>query len=106
MTAGAGLLHKELHGPAFARRGGRFEVLQLWVNLPARLKMTAPQYQGLVAADFPTVSLADEAGSLRVVAGEFGNAKGPPRTFTPNRVFDLELRGRKNPPPPPGGGRG
>jgi quercetin 2,3-dioxygenase len=96
MTAGSGLLHKEFHGPAFTRRGGRFEVLQLWVNLPAKLKMTAPQYQGLVAADFPTVNLADEAGSVRVIAGEFGNAKGPASTFTPIRLFDVKLRAGKS----------
>jgi len=96
MTAGSGLLHKEFHGPAFTRRGGRFEVLQLWVNLPARLKMTAPQYQGLVAADFPTANLADDAGSVRVIAGEFEDTKGPARTFTPIRLFDLKLRAGKN----------
>lgn len=100
MTAGSGLLHKEFHGPEFTRRGGRFEVLQLWVNLPAKLKMTAPQYQGLVAADFPTVDLADEAGSVRVIAGEFEDAefhvKGPARTFTPIRLFDLKLRAGKS----------
>jgi redox-sensitive bicupin YhaK (pirin superfamily) len=96
MTAGSGLLHKEFHGPAFTRRGGRFEVLQLWVNLPAKSKMTAPQYQGLVAADFPTVNLADEAGSVRVIAGEFQDSKGPARTFTPIKLFDLRLRAGKS----------
>jgi redox-sensitive bicupin YhaK (pirin superfamily) len=96
MTAGSGLLHKEFHGPAFTRRGGRFEVLQLWVNLPAKLKMTAPQYQGLVAADFPTIKLADEAGSVRVIAGDFEDAKGPARTFTPIKLFDLKLRAGKS----------
>jgi redox-sensitive bicupin YhaK (pirin superfamily) len=96
MTAGSGLLHKEFHGPAFTRRGGRFEVLQLWVNLPAKSKMTAPQYQGLVAADFPTVNLAEEAGSVRVIAGEFEESKGPARTFTPIKLFDLRLRAGKS----------
>jgi redox-sensitive bicupin YhaK (pirin superfamily) len=96
MTAGSGLLHKEFHGPAFTSRGGRFEVLQLWVNLPAKLKMTAPQYQGLVAADFATVSLDDEAGSVRVIAGDFEGTKGPARTFTPIRLFDLRLRAGKS----------
>jgi quercetin 2,3-dioxygenase len=96
MTAGSGLLHKEFHGPELTRRGGRFEVLQLWVNLPAKSKMTAPQYQGLVAADFPTVSLPGEAGSVRVIAGEFEGTKGPARTFTPIKLFDLRLRAGKS----------
>jgi redox-sensitive bicupin YhaK (pirin superfamily) len=96
MTAGSGLLHKEFHGPALTSRGGRFEVLQLWVNLPAKLKMTAPQYQGLVAADFRTVSLDDEAGSVRVIAGDFQGTKGPARTFTPINLFDLRLRAGKS----------
>jgi redox-sensitive bicupin YhaK (pirin superfamily) len=96
MTAGSGLLHKEFHGPALTSRGGRFEVLQLWVNLPAKLKMTAPQYQGLVAADFATVSLDDEAGSVRVIAGDFEGTKGPARTFTPIKLFDLRLRAGKS----------
>jgi len=92
MTAGSGVLHREFHSPQFARRGGRFEVLQLWVNLPAKLKMTAPQYQGLVAADFPTLDLPGDAGTLRVIAGEHEGTKGPARTFTPIRLLDLKLR--------------
>jgi redox-sensitive bicupin YhaK (pirin superfamily) len=95
MTAGAGVLHKEFHSPAFTRRGGRFEVLQLWVNLPATSKMTKPRYQPLVAADFPAVELPEGAGSLRVLAGEFDGAKGPAGTFTPIRLFDVRLRAGK-----------
>jgi redox-sensitive bicupin YhaK (pirin superfamily) len=92
MTAGAGVLHKELHGRDFARRGGRFEMLQLWVNLPAKKKMTAPAYQTLLARDIPVVSLPEDAGSVRVIAGEFGGAKGPARTFTPIELLDVRLR--------------
>jgi len=95
MTAGAGVLHKEFHSPEFTRRGGRFEVLQLWVNLPAKSKMTAPRYQPLVAADFPSVELADGAGSLRVLSGEFDGARGPASTFTPVALFDLRLHAGK-----------
>ncbi|HXI37105.1 MAG TPA: pirin family protein [Burkholderiales bacterium] len=95
MTAGAGVLHKEFHSPAFTRRGGRFEVLQLWVNLPAKSKMTAPRYQGLVAADFPGVELPGGAGSVRVLAGEFGGARGPASTFTPVALLDVRLRAGK-----------
>ena len=92
MTAGAGLLHKEMHSPEFTRRGGRFQALQLWVNLPAKSKMTPPRYQTLLARDVPLVSLPQEGGSVRVIAGEFGGAKGPARTFTPVNLLDVDLR--------------
>jgi redox-sensitive bicupin YhaK (pirin superfamily) len=92
MTAGSGVLHKEMHGRGFARRGGRFEMLQLWVNLPAESKMAAPRYQTLSARDIPTVSLPREGGSVRVIAGEFQGARGPARTFTPINLLDLRLR--------------
>ena len=92
MTAGAGVLHKELHGGEFARRGGRFEMLQLWVNLPAQLKMTPPRYQTLLARDIPVVTLPDDAGQVRVIAGEFDGAKGPAHTFTPVTLLDAHLR--------------
>jgi quercetin 2,3-dioxygenase len=95
MTAGAGVLHKEMHGRDYARRGGRFEMLQLWVNLPAKSKMAAPGYQELVARDIPEVALSEAAGSVRVIAGEFGGASGPARTFTPINLFDLRLRAGK-----------
>jgi redox-sensitive bicupin YhaK (pirin superfamily) len=91
MTAGAGVLHKEMHGREFARRGGRFEMLQLWVNLPAKSKMTAPAYQTLLARDIPSVELPDGAGSVRVIAGEFQGAKGPARTFTPINLLDVRV---------------
>ena len=93
MTAGSGVLHKELHGRDYARRGGKFEMLQLWVNLPAKSKMTAPNYQTLLARNIPMVELPEEAGTVRVIAGEFRGAKGPARTFTPINLFDVRLRG-------------
>jgi quercetin 2,3-dioxygenase len=92
MTAGAGVLHKETHGREFARRGGPFEMLQLWVNLPAKSKMTAPGYQTLLAKDIPAVTLPNSAGTVRVIAGQFGEAKGPARTFTPINLLDVRLR--------------
>lgn len=91
MTAASGILHQEYHSPTFARKGGRFEMVQLWVNLPAKDKMSKPGYQTLLAQDIPTVSLPDGAGSLRVIAGQYGDAKGPARTFTPINVWDLRL---------------
>ncbi|TMI42925.1 MAG: pirin family protein [Betaproteobacteria bacterium] len=92
MTAGAGLLHKEMHSPEFTRRGGRFQALQLWVNLPAKSKMTPPRYQTLLARDVPAVSLPRDGGLVRVIAGGFGSAKGPARTFTPVNLLDVNLR--------------
>ncbi len=92
MTAGSGVLHKELHGRDYARRGGRFEALQLWVNLPAESKMTAPRYQTLIARDLPIVSLPGDGGSVRVIAGEFAEARGPAHTFTPINLLDVHLR--------------
>jgi redox-sensitive bicupin YhaK (pirin superfamily) len=69
MTAASGIMHDEFHSPDFSRKGGMLEMVQLWVNLPARDKMSSPRYQTLVNRDIPVVSLADDAGSLRVIAG-------------------------------------
>lgn len=91
MTAASGILHEEYHSPAFARKGGSFEMVQLWVNLPANDKTARPGYQNLLARDIPTVELPDNAGTLRVIAGSFGVARGPARTFTPINVWDVRL---------------
>lgn len=92
MTAGAGIVHEEFHSAAFARRGGRLHMVQLWVNLPSQHKMTAPTYQTLLGADIPVVTLADGAGgSLRVIAGDFAGRRGPARTFSPMDVWDVRL---------------
>jgi redox-sensitive bicupin YhaK (pirin superfamily) len=93
MTAGAGVLHKELHGREYARRGGPFDMLQLWVNLPARQKMTAPRYQTLVAGNIPVVALPEGAGEVRVIAGEFRGARGPAQTVTPVNLLEVQLQG-------------
>lgn len=93
MTAGAGIVHEEYHGPRFAREGGRFEMIQLWVNLPAAHKMTAPGYQGITDAQIPRVELPDGAGTARIIAGRLGDTKGPARTFTPINLWDLRLKG-------------
>jgi len=75
MTAASGILHEEYHSPAFAAKGGNFEMVQLWVNLPAKHKTAKPGYQTLLARDIPTVNLPKTAGSLRVIAGAFGTAR-------------------------------
>lgn len=91
MTAASGLVHEEFHGREFARRGGAFEMVQLWVNLPAKDKKAPPGYQEILAREIPTVTLPDGRGTVRVIAGEFAGAKGPARTFTPIQVWDLRL---------------
>jgi len=92
MTAGAGILHEEFHSHAFTQQGGSIEMVQLWVNLPARDKMTAPGYQTLKDAQIPCVDLPDDAGRLRVIAGAFDDHPGPARTFTPMDVWDVRIR--------------
>ena len=92
MTAASGILHEEFHSPAYTRRGGPFEMVQLWVNLPAKDKMSAPGYQPIVERDIPSVPLAGEAGTVRVIAGEYDGHAGPARTFSPVNVWDVRLR--------------
>lgn len=91
MTAGAGILHEEFHSTAFGQQGGPLEMVQLWVNLPAEHKMTQPGYQAITAGQIPKIALADQAGQLRVIAGEFDGKPGPARTFSPLNVWDLQL---------------
>ncbi|MDA5548420.1 pirin family protein [Yersinia massiliensis] len=91
MTAGGGILHEEFHADTFAQRGGAFEMVQLWVNLPAKDKMAAPGYQAIRSESIPQVALPDDAGSLRVIAGDYANARGPAHTFSPLNVWDIRL---------------
>ena len=95
MTAAGGLVHEEFHGREFARRGGLFEMVQLWVNLPAKDKLSAPGYQAILDREIPAVELPDGRGTARVIAGEFSGSKGPARTFTPMHVWDLRLAGAR-----------
>lgn len=91
MTAGVGILHEEFHSEAFTRAGGMLQMIQLWVNLPARHKMTTPRYQAILNSEIPAAPLANGAGTVRVIAGQYENAKGPAHTFTPMNVWDLRL---------------
>ena len=91
MTAASGILHEEFHSEAFTRHGGTLEMVQLWVNLPARDKMSRPGYQTLLDREIPAVPLAEDAGVVRVIAGEYAGNRGPARTFTPIDVWDLRL---------------
>ena len=92
MTAAGGILHEEFHSKAFAQRGGTLEMVQLWVNLPARDKLAAPRYQTLQDAQIPSVALPEGAGQVRVIAGEFDGQRGPAQTFTPVDVWDVRLQ--------------
>ena len=92
MTAASGVVHQEFHSAEFTRRGGTFEVIQLWVNLPGKLKMSPPRYQEILSAQIPEVQLADNAGTARVIAGELLNTRGPAKTFTPIILSDLSLK--------------
>ncbi|MFJ3076924.1 pirin family protein [Pseudomonas sp. NPDC087029] len=92
MTAANGIIHEEFHAPSFAKSGGTLEMVQLWVNLPARDKRAAAGYQTLLDADIPVISLQDDAGSLRVIAGSYAGQPGPARTFTAMDVWDMRLR--------------
>lgn len=91
MTAASGIVHEEFHTEAFTRTGGELEMVQLWVNLPAAHKMSAPTYQTLLSTDIPKVSLPEDAGYVRVIAGHFKNHAGPAHTFTPINVWDVRL---------------
>ena len=95
MTAGSGILHEEFHSPAFASRGGTFEVVQLWVNLPAKDKTAPAAYQAILDADIPVITLPNDAGTLRLIAGQYAQQHGPARTFTPMHVWDLRLQAGK-----------
>lgn len=91
MTAASGILHEEFHSQAFTRTGGTLEMVQLWVNLPAGEKMSAPGYQTLLDRDIPAVALPENAGTVRVIAGDYEGHPGPARTFTPMNVWDVRL---------------
>ena len=91
MTAGSGIVHEEYHGEDYAKKGGPFEMIQLWVNLPAKDKMAAPGYQGITNQQIPEITLANDAGKVRVIAGEYEGRKGPAHTFSPMNVWDMKL---------------
>jgi len=92
MTAGSGILHEEFHSEGFAKDGGTLNMVQLWVNLPAKLKMTKPGYQAILDKQIPAIHLTNGAGQARIIAGEFDGQQGPAHTFTPMNVIDLKLK--------------
>ncbi len=92
MTAGSGLLHKEYHEQEFSRTGGPFQMVQLWVNLPAKDKKTKPKYQELTNEKMGRHFLADGKSFIEVIAGEYEGTKGPAFTFTPMNVYNARMK--------------
>lgn len=96
MTAGNGIVHEEFHSQDFTRKGGTLQMVQLWVNLRAKDKSAKAGYQTLLKAQIPIVELPEDAGTVRVIAGEYGGRKGPAKTFTPINLWDVNLRAGKS----------
>lgn len=94
MTAGQGVLHKEYHEKAFASRGGLLQMVQLWVNLPQRFKMTPPRYQTLTKQNLKYSVLPNHQGTVKIIAGEYAGVKGLANRFTPIHLFDIRLNAR------------
>lgn len=92
MTAGAGLMHEEFHSREFSQKGGLFEMVQLWVNLPAAHKMTTPRYQAIESQDIPVIQLEQDAGQVRVIAGNYAEQQGAAETFSPINMWDMVLK--------------
>jgi quercetin 2,3-dioxygenase len=95
MTAGKGIVHEEFHSQDFTRKGGTLQMVQLWVNLRAKDKGAKAGYQTLLNAQIPNVELPQDAGSVRVIAGEYHGHNGPAKTFTPINLWDVNLRAGK-----------
>jgi len=95
MTAASGIIHEEFHSEGFAQSGGTLEMLQLWVNLPAKDKMAPAGYQTILDGDIPSIALKDNAGQLRLIAGTFDGQQGAAKTFTPMDVWDIRLNAGK-----------
>jgi hypothetical protein len=91
MTAGAGVLHKEYHEKEFSKKGGIFQMVQLWVNLPAKFKMTPAKYQAIENKDMAKFLLDDGKSFVELIAGEYSGLKGPAFTFTPVNLFNAKL---------------
>jgi len=92
MTAAKGILHKEFHEKEWSKKGGDFQMVQLWVNLPARYKKSDPKYQNLRNADMQKVSLPDNGGEIEIIAGAYSGHKGSASTFSPIDVFNAKLK--------------
>ena len=92
MTAASGVIHKEVFSEAFSKQGGAFEIVQLWVNLPAKDKLNPARYQSLKKENIPVIHLENDAGTVRVIAGEYADQQGIAKTHTPIMVLDIDLK--------------
>lgn len=92
MTAARGIIHEEKHSHDFSSQGGTLEMVQLWVNLPAKYKMSPPKYQEILNKDIPVIQVDDNGSNIRIIAGNFEQTKGPAQTFTPINLWDLSLK--------------
>lgn len=91
MTAASGVLHKEYHESEWSKTGGEFQMVQLWVNLPAKHKMDPPGYQALENGKMSRYVLSEGAGTVEVIAGEYKGVKGSASTFSPVHIYNLKL---------------
>ena len=91
MTAGAGVLHKEYHEKEFSKKGGIFQMVQLWVNLPAKFKMTPAKYQAIENKNMGRSLLNDDKSTVEIIAGEYNGMKGPAFTFSTVNMFNAKL---------------
>lgn len=92
MTAASGILHKEYHEENYSKKGGPFQMVQLWVNLPAKYKMSPPKYQAIAHGDIPKFTLPEDEGIIEVIAGNYQGMKGIAFTFTPIEMYNIRLK--------------
>jgi hypothetical protein len=91
MTAGGGILHKEYHEAEFSKKGGIMQMVQLWVNLSAKNKLTPAAYQPITRDKMGKFLLPNQGGTVEVIAGEYSNVKGPAKTFSPIELYNIRL---------------
>lgn len=92
MTAASGVLHKEYHEKEWSKKGGEFQMVQLWVNLPAKYKMSTPKYQTIRNEDIGRIIIDDAGSEIEVIAGNYNDIKGMASTFTPIHIFNVKLK--------------
>lgn len=92
MTAASGILHKEYHEKNFSKTGGDFQIVQLWINLPAKDKMSSPKYQAITRKDIRSFTLAEKSGTVEVIAGKYEGVTGAATTFSPVELYNARLQ--------------
>src|SRR5690554_827649 len=92
MTAASGVLHKEYHEKEWSKQGGDFQMVQLWVNLPQKDKMSTPKYQAIKNEEISRHELPHNAGTVEVIAGNYKTTEGPASTFTPVNMMNAQLQ--------------